>query len=426
MLNPFNRFKVILHWDKSTWYALGALAASLQLNNLPFEVIKGDVVIRVQELIDHGFHVIYGESARISTLGSLENRLKTLHEQISSSKLVTIIGGPSASGGPHRILNMGANYVVIGEGEVTFPELIQTLVAGKFDQVDLRTLPGIAYLNEAGVVIQNTPRDRVCLNDYLPYSDNEIFPLHPPIELMRGCSFRCRFCQVPYMYGNPRFRSIDSICGIVEHYVQHFKPLKHQIDIRFIASNSLGYMEKKRGHPNVEALNDLMKHLQQYDIRIFFGTFPSEIRPEYITDSVLSLFDKVTNTQVSVGFQSGSDRVLSKMARGHSVADGLHAFDLLTSYGVTPVFDFLLGVPSETSIEQWETLSLIRELGRKARVRLHYFLPLPGTPWKNSVPSPLNSDVQSEIGRLAKEKIITGAFSKQFEFASKIGLRKLE
>ncbi|UCE13086.1 MAG: radical SAM protein, partial [Candidatus Heimdallarchaeota archaeon] len=153
---------------------------------------------------------------------------------------------------------------------------------------------------------------------------------------------------------------------------------------------------------------------------VFFGTFPSEIRPEYITDNILSLFDKVANTQVSVGFQSGSDRVLSEMVRGHSVVDGLHAFDLLTSHGITPVFDFLLGVPSETSIEQWETLSLIRELGRKAPVRLHYFLPLPGTPWENSFPSPLDSDVQSEIGRLAKEKIITGAFPKQFEFSSQI------
>ncbi|MFX0206814.1 MAG: radical SAM protein, partial [Candidatus Hodarchaeota archaeon] len=229
--------------------------------------------------------------------------------------------------------------------------------------------------------------------------------------------FRCRFCQVPYTYGNPHFRSIESISKIVEHYVQYFKPLKTSVDIRFIAPNSLGYMEKKRGQPNYEALASLLKQLSQYDIRLFFGTFPSEIRPEYITERTILLFDMITNRQISVGFQSGSDRVLKEMRRGHSVADGLRAYDLMVSQGLKPVFDFILGVPSETTAEQWQTLDLIRELGKKAQTRLHYFMPLPGTPWKDSLPVPLNSEIQSEIGRLAKVKIVMGTFSKQLQIA---------
>jgi radical SAM superfamily enzyme YgiQ (UPF0313 family) len=236
---------------------------------------------------------------------------------------------------------------------------------------------------------------------------------------MRGCSFRCRFCQVPYTYGNPRFRSIESITKIVEHYVQYFKPLKTNVDIRFIAPNSLGYMEKKRGQPNYEALASLLRQLSRHEIRLFFGTFPSEIRPEYLTDQIMSLFDMITNRQFSVGFQSGSNRILKKMRRGHSVADGLQAYDLMVSQGITPVFDFILGVPSETKAEQWQTLNLIRELGKKAQTRLHYFIPLPGTPWKDSSPAPLSSEIQSEIGRLAKAKIVMGAFAKQLQIAFK-------
>ncbi|UCG90502.1 MAG: TIGR04013 family B12-binding domain/radical SAM domain-containing protein [Candidatus Heimdallarchaeota archaeon] len=414
-----SKYMILLYWDKATWYALGSLAASLQRSQIPYEIIKEDPISHIQAKIDHGFHVIYGESTRITTLSSLKDRLKNINKQISSSKVLTVIGGFHASGDPQKILKMGADYVIIGEGEVTFPEFITTLVNNEFQHNSITSLPGIAFFNEYGEYVQTPSRDRINLNDHCPYSDNKDFPLHPPIELMRGCSFRCRFCQVPYVYGNPRFRSIDTITKIVEHYIQHFRPLKKNIDIRFIAPNSLGYMEKKRGQPNYEALIKLLKRLSQYNIRIFFGTFPSEIRPEYITNKTIILFDEVTNRQVSVGFQSGSDRILHEMRRGHSVADGLQAYDLLISRGLTPIFDFILGVPSETTEEQWQTLTLIRELGRKARVRLHYFIPLPSTPWENSSPAPLDSEVYSEIGRLARAKIVMGMFAKQLEIAYK-------
>ena len=409
----------LLYWDKTTWYPLGALSSSLHRYNLPYKIIRGDPIPQIQSLLDQGLYVIYGESARITTMDALKERLKQLKAHVSSPKLITVVGGPSASGAPKKILSMGADYVVIGEGEETFPKLVKTWINNKFQQENLNSIPGIACFNNGGEYVQTPSRPRINLDEYCPYSDNKEFPLHPPIELMRGCAFRCRFCQVPYTYGNPRFRSIESIAKIVEHYVHYFTPLKTNVDIRFIAPNSLGYMEKKRGQPNYEALTSLLKRLTQYDIRLFFGTFPSEIRPEYITKQTISLFDMIANRRISVGFQSGSDRVLKEMRRGHSVADGLQANDLLVSQGLTPVFDFLLGVPSETTAEQWETLSLIRELGKKAQTRLHYFIPLPGTPWKASPPVPLSSEIQSEIGRLAKDKIVRGAFARQFQIAFK-------
>ncbi|MFX0150270.1 MAG: TIGR04013 family B12-binding domain/radical SAM domain-containing protein [Candidatus Hodarchaeota archaeon] len=418
MSNSPNKYIVILYWDKTTWYALGPLAASLKRHNIPYEILKGNLVESIQNWIMKDYYVIYGESSRNMTLDLLRKRFKKLNDKTWSSMLFTAIGGPEASGNPEKILKMGADFVIVGEGEVTFPKLIQTLIATNFQKEGIHNILGIAYQNSLGEFIKTPSRNRINLNDYCPYSDDKLFPLHPPIELMRGCAFRCRFCQVPYMYGNPRFRSIDTIIKIVKHYIKHFKPLKEHIDIRFIAPNSLGYMEKKRGQPNVSALKNLVKSLAQYDIRLFFGTFPSEIRPEYITDETIGVFDHVYNKQISVGFQSGSDRMLLEMRRGHSVSDGLDAFDLLTSHGLIPVFDFILGSPSETETEQWETLNLIHELGSKARVRLHYFMPLPGTPWQDSIPARLYPKIQIEIGRLAKDEIISGEFLKQFQFSS--------
>ncbi|MHA2345326.1 MAG: TIGR04013 family B12-binding domain/radical SAM domain-containing protein, partial [Candidatus Hodarchaeales archaeon] len=323
-----------------------------------------------------------------------------------------------ASGNPLYLLTNGANYVVIGEGEVTFPKLIQSIV--KMDSSSLRphSVPGIAFLDEQNNVVTLSKRKYIDLNDFCPYSIDGSFPLHPPIEIMRGCAFRCRFCQVPYLYGNPRYRSIDNIIKIVDHYYQYFHPLKKEVDIRFIAPNSLGYQEKKRGLPNVEVLKDLIRRIREFDVRIFMGTFPSEVRPEYITEDVVDLFSQVDNTQISVGFQSGSDKILQEMRRGHSVEAGLNASDLLTDHGYVPVFDFILGNPNESEDDQWATLKIIRDLGRSAQARLHYFMPLPGTPWASKKPTPLFPNVHSEIGRLAREELISGDFDRQLNFMS--------
>ncbi len=412
-----NSIIVLLYWTKNSWYSLGPLAASLQRNQLAYEIIKGNPVSQIKDKLEKGFSVIYGESSRSMTLSGLKKRLTEINRQIPSKKVFTVVGGPDASGAPREILEMGANFIVIGEGEVTLPELVKEFICKGNKDIDFSKLPGIAFLDDKGELIRGPSRARIDLNNYCPYSDNEIFPLHPPIELMRGCAFRCRFCQVGYMYGNPRFRSVNEILKIVKHYIKFFKPLKKQVDIRFIAPNSLGYMERERGKVNHTALFELVRKLKVLDVRIFFGTFPSEVRPEYITDEILALWDELANQQVSVGFQSGSDRILQDMRRGHSVEDGLRAHDLLISHQLTPLFDFLLGTPSETIEDQWKTLELIRELGNKARVRMHYFMPLPGTPWANSIPAPLGQDIQVEIGRLARAEIVTGKFAKQVEFS---------
>ena len=410
---------VLLRWDKITWYAYGALTASLTKHGIPYEVFKGEVVSTIEEWVSRGYKVIYGESSRNMTIKDLENRLKTINSNFDDSEVISIIGGPQATGNPLSILQLGASYVIVGEGEITFPELIKYIIDNQFGSNLTPQIPGIAYLDSSKGLVTTSSRPKLDLDQYCPYSMEGSFPIHPPIEIMRGCAFRCRFCQVPYMYGNPRFRSLDTISKIVDHYYRYFSPIKKQVDIRFIAPNSLGYKEKKRGIPNIPALKELVHRIKQYDVRIFLGTFPSEVRPEYINEDIVSIFSEVDNRQLSIGFQSGSDKVLHDMRRGHTVEAGMKAYDLLTSNDFIPVFDFILGTPTETEDDQWETLRLMRELGNKGRIRLHYFMPLTGTPWENEKPAPLYPNVQSEIGRLARDEIISGDFDRQFLFSKR-------
>ena len=73
-----NECMTLLYWDKTTWYALGALSSSLQRYNLPYKIIRRDPLPQIQSLLDRGLHVVYGESARITTIDALKERLKRL------------------------------------------------------------------------------------------------------------------------------------------------------------------------------------------------------------------------------------------------------------------------------------------------------------------------------------------------------------
>ena len=136
---------------------------------------------------------------------------------------------------------------------------------------------------------------------------------------------------------------------------------------------------------------------------------------EYISEKTIDVLKQASNKQVSIGLQSGSDRVLQSMNRDHSLEDGLRSIELLSSEGFKPIVDYLLGTPDETIEEQWETVDLAKSLQRVAKARFHYLIPLPGTPWRNAKPAPLGEGIQKAIGQLARRGVSTGSFHIQYD-----------
>ncbi|MHA2109175.1 MAG: hypothetical protein ACW99R_15835, partial [Candidatus Hodarchaeales archaeon] len=64
MVKDVNKYIVLLHWNKITWYAFGVITASLSQNHIPFEIFKGDIAPRIFHWTSRGYKVIYGESSR--------------------------------------------------------------------------------------------------------------------------------------------------------------------------------------------------------------------------------------------------------------------------------------------------------------------------------------------------------------------------
>ncbi|MCX9084661.1 MAG: TIGR04013 family B12-binding domain/radical SAM domain-containing protein [Candidatus Methanoperedens sp.] len=307
------------------------------------------------------------------------------------TRLALIAGGPHPSARPEETLGY-FDYVVIGEGEETLPELIDVIQ----NNGDVSSVKGIAY-KKGNEIVFTGKRDQVDLDKYPPF-DPDI--MHNTIEITRGCPFACTYCQTPQLFGhNMRHRSID----MISRYAKFLG------DVRFTSPNAFAY-GSDGVHPRFEKIESLLRALSPENI--YFGTFPSEARPEFVTDKILELIQTYCkNTTINMGGQSGSQRMLEKIRRKHTVEDIIIGAEKCLDHGFTPVVDFIFGLPDETEEDQLETLDLIKWLtGNGGKVHSHYFMPLPGTEFENSIPSPLSKKVKKVMGELALLGKTTGVW----------------
>ncbi|MGZ4935856.1 MAG: TIGR04013 family B12-binding domain/radical SAM domain-containing protein [Halobacteriota archaeon] len=312
-----------------------------------------------------------------------------VYREVEGSQLQStyIGGGPHPSAEPAEALQF-FDFVVLGEGEATLPELIIALCSGN----DAGSVRGIAY-RHGDRVLRTGTRRHVDLNKFPPFTQSP----RSPIEISRGCPHACKYCQTPRLFGNTmRHRSVQSVA----HYSRSLT------DVRFISPNAFAYGSDGR-HAE---LSDVAKLLRSIQGNIYFGTFPSEVRPEFVTRELLELVTTYcANTSIHLGAQSGSDAILEEIGRGHSRRDVELALDVCCDCNVTPVIDFIFGLPTETYADQLESLDLIeRIIAKKGKVRAHYFTPLPGTPYRNKKPSPVSPEVNKQLGTLARDGHLSG------------------
>jgi len=363
-----------LRWNNKNSYSLAALAPLLP-----------------------GAHITKCPKDGIMVYSFASRQKQSVFEEVAGAGTdsVFIAGGPHPSGAPEETLRF-FDYAVIGEGEETLPELIETINSGG----DVAGVKGIAYKSESGKVVVTPRREPVDLNQY-PCFDPDI--AMAPLEISRGCPFRCKYCQTPRIFGGRlRHRSIDSILRWAKYYK----------DLRFTSSNALAYGSDGI-HPRFDRVEKLLCELHRIgDRNIYFGTFPSEVRPEFITEESIGLITRYcSNTKLNLGAQSGSDEVLRDIQRGHTVEDTYRGIELCFESGIIPVVDFIAGFPGETEDDQDKSLDMIEWICRKGgNIHAHYLTPLPGTPYEHAVPSPVSERFRRVLGKLALGGKATGSW----------------
>jgi len=408
----------ILYFSRSGKYGAYALAAAVEskLKSIAVELIDLDrcatPVERIAALSKRFHKVIVGisfNSFKIDAVRDVVNALKSYLRNV-----LVVGGGPHPSADPYGSLTkLGLDLVVVGEGEETFVDLIKDIAEGGEGLVC-----GVAYKEGEKVVIKRRCK-KVDLNEYPP---SPLWKgIFAPIEIMRGCSSACRFCQVTFLFGSPRYRDIDIV---VDYAKTMWK--RGLRDLRFVAPNSFGYGSPDGMKPCPDRLLELVEKLRReankYGGRIFLGTFPSEVRPDSVDkDMVRELRKLVDNRRIIVGAQSGSDRILKLMHRNHSVHDVIEAVHALLEAGFEVDVDIMFGLPGEEEEDVEDTLKLCRYLVKiGARLHLHTFIPLPGTPLDEAAPGRIPDEAKRELLRYISAGRAYGYWLEQEELARRI------
>lgn len=327
-----------------------------------------------------------------------------------------IAGGVHATAEPLATLRAGFDFVAIGEGEHTICEIVSALRESG-DTARLKGRAGLAYL-ENGRLVSHGPGERHPLDAYPAF--NARYKKWNALEITRGCVYACSFCQTPYMFkARFRHRSLENVRANIDQMA-----LSGSRFVRFLTPTSLSYGSEGT-EPNLEAVDALLRTVREgagAETKIFFGTFPSEVRPEHVTRESLAVLKRwVDNDSLVIGGQSGSDRVLEETRRGHTVDDVIRAVELSVAAGFEPNVDFLLGLPGETEADRILSMKLAdRLVGMGARIHSHAFMPLPGTPLRDATPVPIEPSTMLAMQRLESKGKAYGQWRKQVVTADQL------
>ena len=387
----------------------GAIEAAECSADLTLSFVDGRrAAAHLQPLLREYSQVVTAFSFCTPNLMEIAEVLKTLAKSLSAAertRLHLVAGGPHPSGDPEGTVELGFKCVVVGEGEDTFPELLERLASG----TAYGNVSGIAYW-EAGAIRRTGRRQPVNLDRAPPFSAR--YRRFGPMEITRGCPWTCRYCQTPYLFGSlRRHRSGETVLRYAE--MGKRQGLR---DLRFVTPDAFAYgSEGKR--PNLGALERLLKTVGQIygKEHVYLGSFPSEVRPDTVSEEAVELVKTyAANDNLVIGAQSGSDRVLDLMHRGHRVEDVYRAVDIVTRAGLVANVDVIFGLPGETAEDAKLTLRMMDHLiAMGARIHSHTFMPLAGTPLAAAPPGMVDSETRNALGRLAGEGKQFGSWARQ-------------
>ena len=285
-----------------------------------------------------------------------------------------VLGGVHATLNPEEAIEH-ADYVVRGEGEQSFPELLAALDS----ETALDSVRGISFWHD-GQAVHNAARPMLTTRelDQLPFPRMELiegwadyrrFPMNRVVYstmLTRGCDQSCTYCSIIRVFGQAlRHRSVENV---MEELGRHFDP---QRQFLFLMDDSLAV--------DPEFLKAFLHALIRNKLVPRLG-WHSQLRVEVANDPELLRLMKLTNCAfVTTGFESINPKSLRALGKGQSPEDVRRAIARLREHDVIVNGFFMFGTDHDGPGAMAETVRFARESG----CLLAGFMPLtpfPGTP----------------------------------------------
>ena len=293
-----------------------------------------------------------------------------------------VVGGPHPSALPEETINIQSiDYVVIGEGEITFLELLDAIELGK----SLENVDGILYKKD-GKVIRNRPRELIKNLDVLPYPARDLMPHHlyspaptkrvsnfkaTSICSARGCPFNCTFCAAKVVWSRKyRCRSPQNVVDEIEYCVKEMDIREFNfIDELFTA--------------NAERVVKICEEIILRKLNIAFTCMSRVGR--FVNKEILEAMKRAGCKQISFGIESGSQKILNAMKKGITIEDARNTIKLVKDVGIKTHVSYMIGNIGETEETIIQTIEFAKELDTDIAA---FFAtsPLPGTElWNEAV-----------------------------------------
>jgi anaerobic magnesium-protoporphyrin IX monomethyl ester cyclase len=281
--------------------------------------------------------------------------------------IMVFVGGVHPTIQPGETIKESSfDIVVVGEGDETVPELVNTLELGK----DLSQVSGIYYkINNS--VFQTKQRPLIEYIDTIPFPDFSLlcrFEEYPPgwfyrILTSRGCPYRCIYCASNKLWGRKvRFRSPELV----------FEEIKYRHDrfgVRFFKFNDDTFTL------NRQRLEQLCNLIIGDPMEIEWGC---DTRADNINKELLTLMKKAGCCRINIGIESGSQEILEYIHKDESLETIRRAFLLTKKLKILTLAYFMMGFPNETKEDVLKSVKFMKEINPDI-VCWSLFTPYPGT-----------------------------------------------
>ena len=289
------------------------------------------------DLLHQGPPSILGIYANLMTRSKVVEILRVAKE----AGWQTLVGGPEPGAYVQEYLRVGADVVVIGEGELTLEELVPALQS----RADLHRVDGIAFLAEDGSVVRTKPREQIKDIDAQPWPARDCIDMSRYVEVWRehhgmgsvslitarGCPYHCKWCSHEVFGKTHRRRKPASVAEELEFLIRQYEP-------------QMAWMADDVFTIHHGWLFQYATELKRRGLKLPFECIS---RADRLNRQVVETLAEIGCFRVWIGSESGSQRILDAMERGVTVEEVQSGVALCRSAGIQTGMFLMWGYEGE-------------------------------------------------------------------------------
>jgi anaerobic magnesium-protoporphyrin IX monomethyl ester cyclase len=316
---------------------------TLALNHVDFETCIKTVINTIEKISPKVVGLQILTPNRVSSYRIIEY----VHEHYPGIQLV--VGGIHASIMYRQLLEKYPFLIaVLGEGELTFAELLEVLYS---ESQDLNSVEGIAFSKDKAISVTK-PRGLIENLDDLPFPKHDLFfkgnRNSGCILTSRGCPFHCSFCSLDSISRRRvRLRSIKNVVDEIEYMVENF-PLMTNI---WIHDDSF-FLDNDR----------VIAFCDEIVRRGIKTKFIASGRMKPLKKEMIKKLEQANFVMVLLGLESGDEGILKACHKQITQKDAINAFKLFSHSSIELCAFLIVGLPGETLETINETANFIKKL----------------------------------------------------------------